>query len=314
MSTNEDYEAGEVAASAATRALTKPDRPRKPEKPKHQDATAKIYIDGLSIMCYHPQTESTEFVFVKDHHNPIELYVFDRECKVRYFYRGTKDKQVRIDIRKDGTEPDPGYYYEDNKGDDEDFQWVPDMCDWYGTNEMTFLDGAEEHLSAKLVIQNAIFYTKVKSKIDALLVKSSKPKQKVGRVVGANIVCGPADTGISIEITDEDDIPPFPKEDGPYRVAIRTTTHDLGSNHMIEVYKDIIDPSHLPAKYFLQFEKKESLLTYNCKKDDFDETPVKRDGHAEQKDEHGDHPIEIEATEYACQPLGGGNGDPPPFP
>lgn len=268
--------------------------PETPQKPDHTKATAQIFVDGLSILKFNEAEKCVEIGFVKEHHSPVEVVVY-KDCKPLYPYSGAGNKPVTIEIRK--TNPKSiGECYKDAKKDEEDFAWMPDLCQWYSAAKIDVNKAvAQHHLSAKLVLRDAVFYTKIKSVSEAVrtdLDTGEADVENIGRVLGADITCEDDDSELIVSITGEPD-QRFSKNDGPFLITVRTYPHDHSSSHFGLLYDYIIALPRGGHKYELKYKHPESF---------WDPCRTKH----------------IESTEYACQSYGGGSGDlpviPPPDP
>lgn len=262
--------------------------PTTPNRPVHTDATASVYIYGLSLLCFNPKSRAAEIVFVKEHHTAPVLQVFGRDCE-HVIEPRTLSEPVTVTIGKPGGSGF-GACYTDGKKNSEDFAWMPDLAAWWGEKALTFRSGAGHAISAKVVLPDSLLYTKLLSVSDAVITDPRPPgkevRTKIGRVLGANLNAFPADR-LEIRIGDEPAIP-LPSADGPYTISIRTDARMYG-DHLPMIYNSIVIPPRGAAPFQMKYAEKE------------DEWEVCSGG-------------AFKTTEYPCQAYGGGPGEPPEIP
>lgn len=269
--------------------------PETAEKPEHHKATASIYIEGLSILCPNLENQTTEIAFIKEDHTPVEIKVYKNRCQPFWRYSGKKDEKVKIEIQKT-TPKSIGKLYRDSKNYDEDFGWMPDLnsSDWHPNAEITIKDGAKDHLSAKLILKDAFFYTLLKSEHNGLQSwGDGKPFSigRIGRILGADIECEDEDTDVTIRIEGSNgtiDGTTLRKDAGPFFISV-VTKPESEASHLHHLYHQIIElnPSQISYEFWYEKEEKEWYL---CEK------PGPR------------------FTTFACQTFPGGDGPLPEFP
>jgi len=269
-------------------------------KPNHSLATARIFIHGLSVLWLNNHRQTVEIGFVKDMHSPVTLKVCKQEdCKDCWTPEILQDRKVRIEINK--TIPkEMGKFYREGRANSEDFEWMPDLASdfWHKGANIQTKSGAEQYLSAMLVLKDAVFYTYERSVGDAdqtISGSQHRTLSNIGRVLGADIICDRNDTGIEISVIAKNaagneeiiESRSFPKSDGPFSISL-ITKPNMEHDHLHLLYDHILDVPVTEPRYGLKYKNKEKLFKH-C------DTSVK-------------------ATEFACQSFGGGPSGSPPFP
>lgn len=271
--------------------------PATPERPEHYKAAACIYVEGLSILCPNEDKKAVDIAFVKAEHYPVEINVYRSGCGDPVFSHTCKiEEKTKIEIGKTQSKA-MGNLYMDSKKYDEDFSWMPDLngADWHPGSEIKIRENAKNYLSAKLVLKDASFYTHLKSEHAGLQdKKDGSPKKdigRVGRVLGADIVCDAGDRGISLriesssgEIINEF----FSKREGPFFISVVTRPITYVS-HLHHIYHHIIKLPAGEPEYDFEY-KEEEKEWYLCV------------------------PPPPRITTFACQSFGGGDGPLPEFP
>ncbi len=267
------------------------------DKPKHDQATASIYVDGLSIMCSNDEDKTTEIAFVKDEHSGVEIKIYKKNCNLFKSFDFSNEEKVLIEIKKTNAKNIGKLFKMPDKDDDEDFGWMPDLngADWHPKARITIREQAKNHLSAKLVLQDATFYTHLKSEFDGLQNrKDGKPPLnlgKIGRVIGADIVCEANDDGVNIKIESNGGTAvnqPLPKDEGPYFISVVIKPESEGS-HLHHLYHHIIELSPEQPEYDFKYEQTE-------------------------KDWRLCDELNSRFTTFVCQTFPSGDGRLPPFP
>jgi len=286
-------------------------RPTATAKPTPAAGTAQVFIDGLSIL-YH-SSAATEIGFVKDYHNAIEIAIYKQDgCQAYPLDRPRPGEKLHIEIYKTEGSKSESVFYESIGGNDvEDFHHMPDMCSakWYPgiavpvKSPQTGLP--KEHLSGKLIMNDAVFYTKMKSVNNVIRTNLSTgdkpPREVVGKVLGADITCLTRDCKVIVNITGNmgtSTRQELPSTDGPYFIFVRTHS-DIHTDHLHLLYDYIIDLPSTLSRYDFKYEDEETRWVPPCTKRKY--TYVKRKGKR----------IRIykdRATEYACQTFGSCGG------
>lgn len=262
-------------------------------KPVHAKATASVFVEGLSILCPNEQDKSVEIGFVREHHSGVKIEIYKNDCIRLASYTFSAEDRVKIEIGKSNPQS-IGKCYENSKKDAEDYGWMPDLndSDWHGAVKIGIKPDAAAHLSAKLVLRDAVFYAKVVSRSDGVRenVKTAAKKElgKVGRVLGADIFCETGDTDVNVTIETAGGTiirHSLPKDGGSYSIVVETKPHSAAS-HLHLLYDYIVDLPAGEPKYEFKYKTTEPEW----------------------------HLCETHAliTEYACQTFGGGEGPLPP--
>lgn len=136
-----------------------------PKRPS--GVTAGIYVSGLSVMCPSAKKDAWEIAFVEANHQPVKVRVMDWHCKkVEWQFEAQPGEKVLIDVRKTGTSgANPGRKYQPQLGTGgtppDAFDWMPDLTAtyWHNREDIRLRPDAINHLSAKLALSDACFYT-----------------------------------------------------------------------------------------------------------------------------------------------------------
>ncbi len=313
--------------------------------PEHGKAAARIFIEGLSVLCLNAADNSTEIAFVKKHHTPVKIGVYKNGCVPVWAFTCDINKKTKIEIKKSRPVA-VGEFYEDSKKYNEDYGWMPDLTgpDWHNGADLDIKSTAKEHLSAKLVLKDATFYTRLNCLHDAeqenLNSRAKKNLSNLGRILGANIICDTADASVVITITTQDESgrdivvdKTLPKDDGPYFIAVGTKPNESGS-HLHLLYDYIFTP--LPAgesRFDLKYSFKETDFNYcgvfgtasasvgevaneetRYHTPAEDKVVVENTNEAEKGESIERADVRIQSIEFVCQTFGGGRGSLPDFP
>ena len=301
---NDTYDEREQSTSEETQTeRIKMKIPETTDKPKHQEATASVYTYGLSVMCANENAKTAEIAFVKDEHSAVEILVYKSGCVLYWSHKCDINEKTKIEIQKNNPST-IGRLYKDSKKDIEDFDWMPDLngSDWYPNAKIGIKSGAKNHLSAKLILMDAHFYTHLKSVNNAMQDrKDGKPAKsigKIGRVIGADIFCDTNDEKAEVTIIINSGGVPIikhlPKSEGPFFVSVATDS-EFDTNHLPHLYHHIIDLPGVNAQFDFEYEHIDDKWALCPKpKDDGD--------------------VQIEVTTFACQTFPGGDGPLPDFP
>lgn len=262
-------------------------------KPVHAEATVSVFVEGLSILCPNEKDKFVEIGFVREHHSGVKIEIYKNDCVALASYSFSAEDRVKIEIAKSNPKS-IGKCYENSKKDAEDYGWMPDLdgSDWHGAGKIGIKPDAAAHLSARLVLKDAVFYTKVISRSDGVRenMKTAAKKElgKVGRVLGADIFCEASDTEVSINIETAGGTvirQPLPKDGGSYSIVVETKPHSEAS-HLHLLYDYVVDLPAGEPKYEFKYKTTEPEW-HLC----------------------GARAL---ITEYACQTFGGGGNPLPP--
>ena len=295
---NDTYDEREQSTSEETQAeRIKMKIPETTDKPKHHEATARICVDGLSILCPNIKKNTAEIAFVKEDHTDVAINVYNSDCKKIFRHTCLQAEKARIEILKTNSNT-MGKVYKKSKSDDEDFEWMPDLngTDWYPNAVIKIKSDAKDNLSAKLVLKDADFYTREKSKNPGQQINPDGSVKgeigSIGRVLGANITCTSGDTGLIIRIesnTGEIISQFLPKEGGPYLITVETKPIDELKDHLHHIYHLLeMNPDPSP-KYGFRYKSNEDPWDNPCI-------------------------ASVKFTTFACQTFPGGDGPLPDFP
>lgn len=261
-------------------------------KPEHAQATAIVYVHGLSVLCPNYSNKTTDIAFVKEDHTGVRIKVFKGGCREFWSHNCSREEKTRIEIKK-SRPVDGGKFYEEGKLYDEDFAWMPDLNKWHDQTGIGIQENAKDHLSAKLELSDAIFYTHIKSAHKSKLTSDSdreKDLGRVGRVLGADIICDNQDTDVTINIESSGGTvisKSLPKDGAPYFIVVYTEAESEG-DHLHHVYHHIVEVDSRQPRYKFKFDQEEKLW-HLC-------------GGGEK------------ITEYACQTIPAGEGPLPSLP
>jgi hypothetical protein len=305
------------------------------ENPKRKPATASIYVDGLSVLCPNSINKTVEIAFVKDEHTPVRIEIRKSDGSFVAAHDCPAGQKVYIEIKKSRPK-EIGKFYKNSKSEDEDFDWMPDLNgpDWYPGVDIHVTPNAKNHLSAKLVLRDATFYTKLKSRSKAKQTNLQTGDVKyltVGRVLGANIICDAEDEGIVLT-TSSGFNPPLPKAGGPYIITVRTIS-EREHDHLHLLYQHIIRASDGHPGYKFEYETPERIWSpweivgdsrgnvyYEAFSQEAGEIPngdkviFKTIEGAEKKGFKRAKSSSIKSTKFACQTFQAGEGPLPDFP
>jgi hypothetical protein len=277
-------------------------------RPSQANAIAHISVDGLSVRCLSELRDAYEIGFLRKHHSDVQIHVYGPGCDLLWNPTWTVERKVRIEVRRNpssGLRPP----YCDQMSFDEDFGFMPNLesPEWHN-GPVTIRPGAENFLSAKLVLQDVMLYTRKRSlqlalQKDPATDVTIRPFVGVGNVLGACILANEATNNEDIEIVvfarndqHKEEIitgQRFPKAKGPYQISIATKAADSGKGHLHMLYQHIVQIPNGSKEFELQYIGPEPIWR-PCS------SPYRGPG--------------MESTEFACQNFGGGNGPLPPFP
>jgi len=298
----------------------------------HDQAAARIFVDGLAVFMFNTNKTRAEFGFLAYQHYAVKMKIYKNGCNLVWstedwnqFPHHTNNIMITINS---GKSTKMGSVYQENTTPmpPEDFRRMPNLAQWHGKTELPVLGDAKTHLSARLNIHDAIFYTYKKSRGDAHRNKKTNPLPmphnlgKVGRIIGGDIFNSVGET-IEIKIKLQDGsiftVPPLVNNGtDKYTITVRTRAISHIPDHFFLLYKIL----QLPIGYDefnLKFVPPE-IHWKHC--GDAGLFADSHDHHEADKEE-SDDPYEKDrkrlyliATEYACQVFGGGCGELPEFP
>ncbi|MCA1623721.1 MAG: hypothetical protein LC768_06370 [Acidobacteria bacterium] len=305
------------------------------ENPKRKLATASIYVDGLSVLCPNSINKTVEIAFVEGEHTPVRIEIRKSSGGFVAAHDCPLGQKVNIEIKKSRPK-EIGKLYKNSKSEDEDFDWMPDLNgpDWHPGIDLSIRPQAKNHLSAKLVLRDATFYTELKSRSKAKQTNKRTGEIKnltVGRVLGANIVCEAEDEGIVLT-TSSGFNPQLPKAGGPYIITVRTRS-EHEHDHLHLLYEQIIEVSDGHPGYEFEYVTREPIWSpwgiigdsrsnvyYEASSQEAGEIPdgdkviFKTIEDAEKKEFKPAESSGITSTEFVCQTFPGGEGPLPAFP
>lgn len=266
-----------------------------PNRPDHPNARACVYVEGISVFGFNPNTQRAEVGFFKHMHNPIEMKIFNSECKLIWSSKENfPGSTLGTEININPTKPGMGSRYENNPMDDEDFRRLPDLAKWHGVGKLDGIpDRQNVHFSARLNIYNAVFYTHKMSENNATRYERGDselinpvPLGRIGRIPGGDIFCSPTDN-LEIEITPRYVPSPIKiilgKDDSPYKIVVRASASDPDdhTSHLAHLYNVLKRPAGDQRTFALKFDADEPIFS-PCNE------------------------IVARATQYECQTFGGG--------
>lgn len=265
-------------------------------KPDHTSAVARIFVDGLSVFCFNPNKKRAEFGFVRDMHTCVVVNIYKNGCNLFWSTANKKDfpypstDNIGIIINSTNTGK-MGRRYRNGKQDREDFDYFLDLAWLHHVSHLNVLPGAKEHLTARLDVHDATFYTYQMSRSSVFLSPGSMPLGSIGRILGADIFLKDGEKNLEIKIkTPDGSILPvrLPNDGGKYTITVRTTPTDEVMDHLPLIYKYILEKPVSQPEYSIQFKPPEPVWVF-C-----NDKPA----------------VQTRATKYVCQSFGGGSALP----
>lgn len=233
------------------------------EKPS--DPTVSVFIDGLGLLCFNDNPNCAEVGFINADGHPLAIYICDSERNVIESFPSDKIPTLEgAEITINAAEVGESRCYqhpESKENDDEDFRWMVDIDNIY-KNRVEFSDKAADNIRAKLYINNGIFYTKVKSRNDAVLKDAFTFEDKmtlgrIGKIVGADISSNEVEIKIKPKQGDEQTVTLKRNGSSAYYVDIRYNCQipkrTDGRSDFYEIYK-IINPPKDKPRYSLEYK------------------------------------------------------------
>lgn len=287
------------------------------DPPHHANATARIFVEGLSVFMFNANRRRAELGFLAYTHSPLKMQIYKNgNCNPWWsterwddFPHHTNNTMITINANKTGM----GTQYEDASMPDEDFRHMQNLAQWHGRTELPVLPTAKQQISSRVNIHDAVFYTHKKSVSRAY--RRTKPPtnehdlNKIGRIMGADIF-NAMNESIEIKIKLQDGamftVPPLLNNGSDkYVITLKTSPFSEIDNHFFLLYKVLRNPD--PQEFYLRFGSREPHLD-DCRLIGL--TEEEAHDHSE-KDKENRHK---KATEYACQVFGGGCGELPDLP
>lgn len=274
--------------------------------PNHGNALARIYVTGLSLLCFNPKNDWAEIGFARPHHDLLKMSIFRNGCEP--FWSSTDNfahSMNNVGITINNSKTGQALRYENSLADNEDFGHMPDLAKLHNLDKFTHYMNPG-FFSARVDIREATFYTFKMSEKKAWLheIYDSPPPpsriiadKEIGRILGADIFSNLHES-IEIEIKYREGtgpiqtfaVPPLVNDGAnKYSILLKVEPHDSGMDHIKLIYDNfIIKPTGAP-RYNYEFHPYPEPAWNLCHE-------------------------EARATQYACEINGGGDGPLPPFP
>lgn len=288
-------------------------RPTATVKPVPGAAPASIFVDGLSVL--YDSSQSTEIGFLRDFHSDIDIQIFDQTPQCGYVPLTQTPKmgeKLKIEIYETNSTRRSNAFFQPTEPSAEDFRFMPDMCSakWFPsvTAQPTQSEQlVKDHLAGKLILNDAVFYTESISDNRVIRTNLSTgqkpPREKFGKVLGADIICQTGNCGVTVKVTGNmgtaftQDLNPA---NGPYYILVRTHPLTRG-NHFSLLFDYFIALPSTQPEFNFEYERRENPWKPPCsiskriQKQRLRKNPHLREGHGR-------------ATEFACQTFGSCGG------
>ena len=268
----------------------------------HSLRRAFLWVDGLSVFGFHERNDWAEIGFIEPEHSLVEMRIYRQPgCHLvwstgRDFPHSTKDIIITVNSTRpselgsffcDGHEP-PQHR--------EDFCHMPNVAKWFNRVKLPYGPFAGGHLSARVRVHDGRFYTLKKSVSDVVIKKDGAVyyQGKLGRVLGADIVCGPTEIlNVKIDavrgVSPEVNIPLADSDEYKYEIMVRTKP-TTWNNHFHHIFSVLAKPLTITSRFDLRFDPPEPEI-FAC------------------DDPRAPEPaIEIKSIEYICETVTGGGG------
>lgn len=319
-------------------------QPTTSARPIHENASARVFIDGLSVLCVRgdpadPQKGAVEIAFLAKEHEPVEVVVFDKsgEETFRYPKKGDPTQNIRVEIRKEGSEERGVFYVDDLSSDPKSCHWMPDLNQWHAPS-VRIKPTSALHLSAKLILNDATFYTELRAINDAVRFhidsETVNKRPTLGRILGADL----SDFPVKISVFAKDEASGSVTEIASHTIPDKEGQHYIGfryksdCNHdAMHLLYDYLIWTHDCSRYSLAYEKTEPdwrlcgwigdssdrKLYINPPPATIPKqywVPFNTIEDAQTAGYSLTFPFQEKATEFACQVFGGGDGPLPELP
>jgi hypothetical protein len=246
------------------------------EKPDHENATARIFINGLSVMCFNRGLKCAQIGFFGGPHFPATMKIIKRDSST--LWETTQQSRI-TDVKINTDDPNNpnnlGWRYQNGKVDDDDFLHFPSLNGemFYNTSSLRIKPYPKQHFQTILNIYRGVFYTykRIKQTNEAIRYNIDTmshgnhsriyPRNlgRIGKILGADIF----DPTITIQISGTNlpsPPPPLLKADGPYTIKIETLSQDTRVNHFKHLYDIIYIPSRA-SEYSMEFTESEEKIS-----------------------------------------------------
>lgn len=234
-------------------------RPTTTIPPDHHTATARVFIDGLSVLCTNRVRNDVEVGFIEHEHDPLELLIFKRSsCRPYKILRLVENDKALIEVYRTHSLGMGEFYTKGTPTDDEDCAHLVDLKTLH-SGAMTPKSNGKSHMSAKLVLTNAKFYTAKLSSVHAKIYDRSGTKpdeiRPIGKILGADLTCDNKDTGVvvratvyrqgalSVQLHEQ-----LNKADGPFTISIGTQAKN-NNDHMPMIYQVMTATGRFGVEY-----------------------------------------------------------------
>lgn len=260
--------------------------------------TLSIQFKDLSIVAEktnpsNPTENAIEVAYLEKEHGPINLELTVAGRKSWVFPKPKQPlRKIHVIIQK-VVSKDQSRFKSGNPSDPEDISWMPDFSRWHHPVTTQLKPTCRLHMSAKVSVRDAIFFTAERSHVDAVVTNLDTDEYKVlenvGTVLGSSISCSSGES-IRISVNAIDQISGHRKEIDSYLISDINVPHELEIKYKLKNKEDCDhDPLHLLYDYF-----------------------VKTSDGSRFRFEYIDRPTP--SDQFACQTYGGGGYPLPDFP
>ncbi len=254
-----------------------------------------IYFKGLSLIAEksdptNPHWDSIEVAYLEKEHEPISLELTDGHRKCWTFPKPRQPfRKIHVTIAK-LAHSRPSTFKTGNPADPTDFSRMPDLEKWHAPATTELKPTSRLHMSAKISVRDALFFTAENSETDAVVTNLDTDEYRVfsevGTVLGASI---PFSAGESVIVS----VNAIEQISGTLKVIDEYTISDPSKPHCLEINYVRENCSHDPLHL---------LYDHFVKTSDGSRFRFEYIGKA------------IPSDQYACQPYGGGGSPLPDFP
>ena len=262
-------------------------------KPDHANARARIWLDGLSVFGFNSKQNQAEVGFIRPMHSLVEMTIY-KNCE--HFWSTWTDLPPHADtnnisITINATKKGMGHHYENatDPSDSENFAQMVNIATLHGVSSMATLVPYSPNISGRLLVRDAIFYTREMSLNNATITEEVgktvvQPPDKIGRILGADVFTPPAEDLIVQVSIPGVELPDIHLTAGSaYEIIVRTQS-DFEMDHAYLLYRVLKKPHGDSREFSLQFNPGEPNHSAPC------------------------HGITTMSIEFACETFPGGGG------
>jgi hypothetical protein len=247
------------------------------DPPNHAIATARIAINGLSVVCFNRRLKCAQIGFFGGPHSPVDLQICNPDGTVFWSTKRSSDfPHNTVDIElitiNTGNSNNMGERYESENFDSEDFRYMPNLEGPMFYNETLAKSSTPRpHFSSLLHIHAAVFYTYQRSVYDAIRyeVIGGRPTnphnlQKIGKILGADIFDQQIVIAIKVKRVANPVTVTINRGAAPYNVCVWTTSTQPTTSHFHHLYHVVNRPIGRPV-FDLKFTAREPSLVMSCR-------------------------------------------------